>query len=175
MFGKYQTVILTREEWDKDWPNWLRKGQVWFTDGACNQQGTEAGIRKYQSKIQWHILLGQDATAFQADVAAILDCVTSYLRKRRWRSRPICANSQTAIAALAASDTKSLLIEDWIEKLTVLSEVNQVTIMWIPGHSGIQQNETADRLAREAARTRPIGPEPFLPLSLRRFKSKIRN
>ncbi len=53
-------------------------------------------------------------------------------------------------------------------------EVNQVTIM-LPGQSGIQQNETADRLAMEGARTRPIGPEPFLPLSWSRFKSKIRN
>ncbi len=25
-FGNYQTVIPTREEWDKDWSNWLRKG-----------------------------------------------------------------------------------------------------------------------------------------------------
>ncbi len=64
---------------------------------------------------------------------------------------------------------------DCIEKRTVLSEVNQVTIMCVPGHSRIQQNETADRLTREGARIRPIGPEPFLPLSLSRFKSKIRN
>ncbi len=35
-FGKYRTVIPTRKEWYKDWPNWLRKGQVWFTDGACD-------------------------------------------------------------------------------------------------------------------------------------------
>ncbi len=27
-FCKYQSVIPTREEWDKDWPIWLRKGQV---------------------------------------------------------------------------------------------------------------------------------------------------
>ncbi len=47
--------------------------------------------------------------------------------------------------------------------------------MRIPGQSGTQQNETGDRLAREGARTRPIGPEPSLPLSLSRFKSKLRN
>ncbi len=63
-YGNYRTVILTREEWDKDWPNWLRRGQVWFTDGARNQQGTGTEICKYQSKTQWHISLGQDATPF---------------------------------------------------------------------------------------------------------------
>ncbi len=36
-FSKYRIVILTREEWGKNWPNQLRKGHVWFTDGACNQ------------------------------------------------------------------------------------------------------------------------------------------
>ncbi len=91
IFGTYWTVMPTREVWNKDWPNWLRKGQVWFTDGACNQQGTGAGICKYQSKIQWHI----SATAFQAVVAAILDCVTSCLRKRLVKEQiTICTNSQ---------------------------------------------------------------------------------
>ncbi len=73
MFSIYRTVIPIREAWDKDWRNWLRNGQAWFTDGACNQQGTGAGICKYQSKIQWRISLGQDAAAFQAEVVAILD------------------------------------------------------------------------------------------------------
>ncbi len=82
MLGKYPTVIPTREEWDKDWPNWLRKEQGWFTHGACNQQGTGAGICKYQNKIQWHISLGQDATAFQAEVVAILDLCDSLPKKK---------------------------------------------------------------------------------------------
>ncbi len=62
-FGKYWIVIPTREEF-LSWVTQLRKEHVWFTDGACNQQGTSAGISKYQSKVQWHISLGQDATAF---------------------------------------------------------------------------------------------------------------
>ncbi len=130
-FGKYRTVIPTREEWYKDWPNWLRKGQVWFRDGACNQQGTGAGVCKCQSKIQWHISLGQDATAFQAEVMAILDCVTSCLRKRLVKEQiTIRTDSQAIVTALASSSTKSLLVADCMEKLVVLSEINQVTIMY---------------------------------------------
>ncbi len=36
-FSKYWIVIPTREEWGKNWPKQLKKGHVWFTDGACNQ------------------------------------------------------------------------------------------------------------------------------------------
>ncbi len=77
----------------------------------------------------------------------------------------ICTDSQAAIAALAVSGTKSLLVADCIEKLTVLSGVNQVIIFAYLGivefsrmrlqidlGIGIKQNETADRLAREKVR-----------------------
>ncbi len=118
---------------------------------SFNQRGTRAGICKYQSKTQRHISLGQDATPFQTEVAAILDCVTSCLRKRPVKEQiTICTDSQSA---LAAGGIKSLLVADCMEKLAVQSEINQVIIMWVPGHSGIQQNETADRLAREGTRT----------------------
>ncbi len=100
-FGKYWTVIPTREEWNKDWPNRLRKGQVWFTDGPCNQQKTGTGICKCQSKIQWHISLGQDTTAFQAEVAAILDCVISCLRKGLGKKQiTIYTDNQATVVAL---------------------------------------------------------------------------
>ncbi len=126
-------------------------------------------------KIQMHISLGQDATAFQAEVAAILNCVTSCLGKRWMKEQiTICTDSQVAVAALAASWWKSLLVADCIEKVVTLLNENQVIIMWALGHSGIQQKET-DRLVRKGARTRPVGPEPFLLLSFSRFKSKIRN
>ncbi len=40
---------------------------------------------------------------------------------------------------------------------------------------GTMQNETADMLAKKGARTKLIGLEPFLPTSLSRYKSKMKN
>ncbi len=80
--------------------------------------------------------MGQDAIAFQTAVVTILDCVTNCLRIGLMKEQiTICTDSQAAVAALGASGTKLLLVVDYIEKLTVLSEVNHVTIMWVPGHS----------------------------------------
>ncbi len=69
----------------------------------------------------------------------MLDCVTSCLRKRLAKEQiKICTDSQVAVAALQASEIKSLLVENYIKKLTALSEVNQVIIIWVPGHCGVQ-------------------------------------
>ncbi len=87
----------------------------------------------------------------------------------------ICTDRQAAITALAANRTKSLLVAHYTKKLALLSEENQVTIMWTLGHCGNELNETVDRPAREGTRTRPISPESFIPLSLSKYKSKIRN
>ncbi len=76
--------------------------------------------------------------SLSAEVASILDRVTSGIRKRLMKEHTtICTGSQVAVAALGASGTKSLLVANCIEKLTALSEVNQVTLMWVPGHSRI--------------------------------------
>ncbi len=87
---------------------------------------------------------------------AILGCMTSYLKKRLGKEQiTICTDSKVAVAALGVSGTKSWLLADCIENLTTLSKVNRITIMWVPGHSSIQQKEATDRLAREGAGTRP--------------------
>ncbi len=97
-------------------------------------------ICKYQSKIQKHVSQRQNVTVFQAEAATVLDWVISCLRKSLMKEQiTICTDSQAAVAALGASGTKLLLVADCIEKLTTRSEVNQVTIMWVPGHSGIIQ------------------------------------
>jgi hypothetical protein len=56
----------------------------------------------------------------------------------------------------------SRLVEECQEVLTVLATLNEVTLMWVPGHCGILGNEMADRLARQASAMLLPGPEPAL-------------
>jgi len=43
-----------------------------------------------------------------------------------------------------------------------ISEFNKVSLIWVPGHSGIPDNETADELARRGSETAFMGPQPAL-------------
>ncbi len=79
-------------------------------------------------------LTGTGCYSLQAEVAAVLNCVTSCLRERLVKEQiTICTDSQAAVAALAASGTKSLLTADCMEKPIVVLEVNRLTIVWVPG------------------------------------------
>ncbi len=55
-YGKYRTVIPTREEWDKDWPNPLRKGQICLEPIISKRLGQEfANIKtKCNGTSQWN-------------------------------------------------------------------------------------------------------------------------
>jgi ribonuclease HI len=44
----------------------------------------------------------------------------------------------------------------------VLVTLNEVTLIWVPGHCGILENEMADRLARQASAMPLLGPQPAL-------------
>ncbi len=66
---------------------------------------------KYSGTLHWD----RNTTAFQVEIAAIMDCVTSCLRKSLVKEQTtICTDSQLAVEALGASGTKSLLIADCI-------------------------------------------------------------
>jgi ribonuclease HI len=44
----------------------------------------------------------------------------------------------------------------------VLATLNEVTLIWVPGHYGILGNEMADRFARQASGMPLLGLEPAL-------------
>ena len=56
----------------------------------------------------------------------------------------------------------SRLVAECQDALLALADLNEVTLIWVPGHRGIIGNEEADRLARQAPAILFLGPEPAL-------------
>ncbi|KAJ8975159.1 hypothetical protein NQ317_014533 [Molorchus minor] len=63
---------------------------------------------------------------------------------------------------LLGESVKSRLVLECKKTLNDLVSRNKVILTWVPGHSGVRENEEVDRLAREGSAMYPIGPEPIL-------------
>ena len=70
--------------------------------------------------------------------------------------------------------TTSTLVWKCYEALNKLAKDNQVTVLWTPGHRGIKGNETADRLAKLAAKQNPTGLELVIGISNRSVTEDIK-
>lgn len=120
--------------------------------------------------------MGKYATVFQAEVHAIELCAReNMLRNLKHKKIYIMSDSQAALKALQSRQIKSKLVWDCIQILNKLSTTNKVSIQWVPGHSGIEGNEIADRLAGEGSSVNLIGPEPYCGLSKCVYKSTIQD
>ncbi|XP_066908437.1 uncharacterized protein [Halyomorpha halys] len=60
---------------------------------------------------------------------------------------------------------KSGLVWNCLERLKELARGNKLTLMWTPGHEGIEGNEMADSLARKGSEMMLTGPEPYCNIS----------
>jgi hypothetical protein len=102
---------------------------------------------------------------FQTEIYAILQCANKNIRrayKNKWIL--IFSNSQAALKALSGPKVISRLVEECQEALSALATINEVTLVWVPGHHGILGNEMADKLVRQASVMPLLGPEPALGL-----------
>jgi hypothetical protein len=69
---------------------------------------------------------------------------------------------EAALKALQAAKTTSPLVRQCQKSLNGISTRQHVGLYWVPGHAGVQGNEIADKLARDASVQRFVGSEPFL-------------
>lgn len=74
----------------------------------------------------------------------------------------ICSDSESTIKALTSPVTTSELMKECKETFNHSGLRNQITMIWVPEHSGVDGNEKADELARRGSAAVCYGPEPFI-------------
>ena len=72
----------------------------------------------------------------------------NYWRGYESKNICICSHSKVALKVLVGCRNKSGLVKDCRSTLQNLAQRNRLTLMWLPGHMGVQGNERADKLAR---------------------------
>jgi ribonuclease HI len=82
-------------------------------------------------------------------VYAIKACTVENLdRHYKNRNIYILSDSQAAIKALDNYKINSELVQGGHESIVKLAKQKRVQLIWMPGHEGIEGNETANQLAK---------------------------
>ncbi|XP_069964799.1 uncharacterized protein [Bactrocera oleae] len=172
---KFKVTLGSKADWSDSTLDQLLRGSTiqWYTDGSKTPEGIGAGIAGPHTKLSIH--MGCFPSIFQAEVLAISQCaVINLQRNYHNKSIAILSDSQAALKAISAYETRSLLVEECIGRLNRLSACNRVHLIWVPGHKGVAGNELADELARSAAATRMMGPEPCIAVGPHTIKELLR-
>jgi ribonuclease HI len=172
LFERYfETQIASREDWQtRALSTAPEDGYNCFTDGSRHHDFSGAGALVVPSpngegeRWEGKLPLGRHGTVFQAEVVGVtMSSEHLYDQNVTNESIRFFSDSSACIKALVNPKVRSRLVEECLLSLNRLGRHNQVTLEWVPGHTGVQGNEEADLLAKEAA-TKCEGPEPFVPV-----------
>ena len=130
-----------------------------FTDGSKIDGKTGASsiiYRPYKREpdveLRWQ--LNETNSVFQAEALAIKE-TCKYIRSQNLHGTfiSILTDSLSVVQALSATSSNSPLILETRNELDRLTKDNNISIFWIRGHYGIEGNERADALAKQATTT----------------------
>jgi ribonuclease HI len=172
----FQCIIPQRREWKIFRKQNENKNTITcFTDGSLKEDQAGAGALISDLSYTMSESLGKGTTVFQAEVYAILSIAYKLLTTDlKEKDILIFTDSQAAIKALKNPSVSSKLVEECKTKLNLLGKNNEVKLAWVPGHSGILENEIADILANEGADLSYIGPLPALGWNFEKFKTNLK-
>ena len=113
-----------------------------FTDGSKTTDGVGAGViigknPNIGTSTEVSINMGSESTVFQAEVTAVGIAADILLGKNMTnKSITILTDSQATLKALQRTKIRSKTVMKTLESLNNLGSTNQVTLQWIPAHSG---------------------------------------
>lgn len=138
---------------------------AYFADGATSKHNTGYGAlyARLHTVIKGHC--GGDATIMQTEIAAIHACCIDAMERRLQGQICIYSDSINAITTLGNYEINSKLALECVRMLEQLAMTMKVKLLWIPSHSGFYGNETADRIAKYAAREYTLHAEPQIAMA----------
>jgi ribonuclease HI len=151
-YSKTFKVIIDQDFWRIKDPEFPEHALIWHTDGSRADSRTGSGICGLRPNSSFSFPLGKLATVFQTEIYAILQCACENI-KRAYKNKRILilSDSQAALKALSSLKVTSRLVAECLDALSELACLNEVTLVWVPGHCGVFGNEEADKLARQAS------------------------
>lgn len=136
---------------------------VIYTDASEKHSKLGAGVvmvnRKGGPQRTWQIGIGpaSDWTVHAAELIAIYHAVEAIFQervnRRRDKNYTIISDSQSAIKAIANPSNKpgQAIVHRILDRISTFRDRRiKLRLHWIPGHAGIEGNELADRLAKQA-------------------------
>lgn len=172
----FKVIFPTRDEWKDNTFNQNMNDLIWFTDGSKKDNLSGLGVHGISPKVNFYRGLGRYATVFQAEVLAITECLLMNMRKGYQNKRiRIFSDSQAALMALNSFQFNSRVVLECRNLLNDLATRNEVTLIWVPGHEGIDGNERADELAKQGSSFNPIGAEPLCGINMKTARGVIHN
>ncbi|XP_037086809.1 uncharacterized protein LOC119107469 [Pollicipes pollicipes] len=137
-----------------------------FTDGAKSADGV--GCAFVHGERRQKFKLPELCSIFIAEGFAVLQAL-NYTHTNRILKCVICTDSLSIITALGNPTSENPIVIHLLETVSQLIEMGSIIIvLWIPSHSNIRGNETADAQAKMAIRLNDVcnfqmGPKDYFP------------
>ncbi|KAF0296481.1 Retrovirus-related Pol polyprotein from type-1 retrotransposable element R1 4 [Amphibalanus amphitrite] len=140
----------------------LPQQAIWvWTDGSADAGVRSGGAGAF---VEWpdgatdelRVPAGQLCSSFRAEMVALRAALTHLRDHPHQPSAPItiCSDSQSALATLRegpASQKTLLGAAIWTELAALAGPSRRIHLQWVPSHCGVDGNERADEIAKEAA------------------------
>ncbi|XP_043234483.1 uncharacterized protein LOC122387897 [Amphibalanus amphitrite] len=135
---------------------------VWlWTDGSAAGGVSRGGagavlVWPDEETEELRVPAGQLCSSYRAEMVALVTGLETLTQRDRDQDLPIvvCTDSLSAVATLRngpAAQTSPLGVAAWRAMFALSDNGRKIHVQWVPSHCGVEGNERADRVAREAA------------------------